>query len=812
MKKNLMVKGMHCASCAASIERELKSVDGVLLGNVNLATESLSLEYDESRVSLEEISARIAAIGFSIQEKREVLKLKIQGIHCASCVNTIEAALSATKGVVSVHLNLATEVARVEYEPNVLSRKEVLRIIKSQGYEGMILDEGSGLRKKEEEMARQKGQLLAAIAFMLPLLYIAMGPMAGLPLPGFLDHMKHPMAYALTQLFLLLPIVGIAWRFYTLGFFLLWKRRPNMDTLIALGTSSALLYSLWGVWQIYSHGHMAMDNLYFETAGMIITLILLGKYLENRAKLRTANNLRLLYEIAPKKAIRLLPEGEEEVLIEDISVGDRIQVRPGEKIPIDGIVLEGLTYVDESMLTGESMAVRKEPGTLVYAGTQNKEGALILEVQKDNEHTALAGIIRFIEEAQATKAPIAKLADVVSGYFVPAVILMASAAFLFWMIYRGDFPFALRIFISVLVIACPCALGLATPTAIMVATGKGAELGILIKGGEALEAAHKIQAVVFDKTGTITVGQPALTDLIPTGQAERGRLISLAASLEKASEHPLKEAFLAAAEGEGVSLYPQSGFQALPGKGITGRVDNREIAIGNQALLEELGIAWEKELPLFRELAEAGKTPIFIAADGQVAGVAGISDPIKESSKSAVSALEAAGIETYIITGDHEITAKAIAREVGIKTVYAQVQPTDKAGIIKEIQSKGLVTAMVGDGINDAPALVQSDVGIAIGSGTDIALDSAEIVLVRNDLMDIIDAIRLSKATIRNIKENLFWAFFYNVLGIPLAAGLVYLLGGPLLSPIFAALAMSFSSVSVVSNALRLKRFSPKRQ
>lgn len=811
MKKNLMVKGMHCASCAASIERELKSIDGVIQGNVNLATEKLALEFDEKRVSVEEISRRIAAIGFTLQEKREILRLKIQGIHCASCVNTIETALAGTKGVISVNLNLTTEVARVEYEPGVLGRKEILQVIRSQGYEATILEEGSGLNKKEEEVARQKIQLLIAIAFMLPLLYIAMGPMIGLPLPGFLDHMKHPLAYALTQLFLLLPIVGIAWRFYTLGFFLLWKRRPNMDTLIALGTSSALLYSLWGVWEILSQGHMSMDNLYFETAGMIITLILLGKYLENRAKLRTANNLRLLYEIAPKKAIRLLPEGDEEVLIEDIHVGDRIQVRPGEKIPIDGMVLQGLSYVDESMLTGESMPVKKETGSMVFAGTQNKDGALILEVQKDNEHTALAGIIRFIEDAQATKAPIAKMADVVSGYFVPAVILIASASFLFWMIYSGEFSFALKIFISVLVIACPCALGLATPTAIMVATGKGAESGILIKGGEALEAAHKIQAVVFDKTGTITIGKPALTDLIPTGNLDRTRLISLAASLERASEHPLKEAFLTAAETQGITLFSQEGFQAIPGRGITGKVENSDVAIGNQALLQELDISWEKELPLFQQLAEAGKTPIFIAVDGHIQGVAGISDPIKESSKSAVAALKASGIETFIITGDHEITAKAIAREVGIDSVYAQVQPTEKAGIIREIQNKGLVTAMVGDGINDAPALVQSDVGIAIGSGTDIALDSAEIVLVRNDLMDIINAIRLSKATIRNIRENLFWAFFYNVLGIPLAAGLVYLLGGPLLSPIFAAMAMSFSSVSVVGNALRLKRFMPKR-
>lgn len=808
MKKTLQVEGMHCATCAANIEKELATLKGVTSGNVNLTTEKLTIDYDETLISLKEIQEKIANIGFKIHEISETLKIKIEGMHCASCVNTIEKALLAAPGVLEANVNLTTEVSRIIFDPTLTTQSLLLGIIQDEGYRGILIDRVNNFEAKEKEINNQKNKLIIAAIFMIPLLYVAMGHMIGLPLPEILHPMHHPITFALIQFLLLLPIVAIAYPLYTLGFFLLFKRKPNMDSLIALGTSSAILYSLYTLYNTIVHGHSITDGLYLETAGMIITLILLGKYLENRAKLKTANNLKLLYEIAPKTAIRLKGQREEEVYIEDIGVGDLILVRPGGKIPIDGKVLTGLSYVDEAMLTGESMAVKKERESLVYAGTQNKEGTLTIEAIKDNQNTALAHIIRFIEDAQGTKAPIAKLADVVSGVFVPVVIGIATLFLIFWLIYSGDFQFSLKIFIAILVIACPCALGLATPTAIMVATGKGAELGILIKGGEALEAAHKITAVVLDKTGTLTIGKPRITDIRSLGDFDENTLLHLAASLENASEHPLKEAFLEELEQRNVTLLPYEEFKALPGLGIKGIVAGKAILLGNEKLMVEEGVllteAAEKNL---EELSKEGKTPILISLEGQLQAIIGISDPLKADSQEAIKALESMGIATYMLTGDNKKTAEVIAKKVGITKVYSNVLPTEKAGIVKEIQKLGKLVAMVGDGINDAPALVQSDVGIAIGSGTDIALDSADIVLVKNSLMDITTAIRLSKSTITNIKQNLFWAFFYNLLGIPLAAGLVYLMGGPLLNPIFAAMAMSLSSVSVVSNALRLRNF-----
>ena len=811
IKKTYNVEGMHCASCARNIEKELEGMNGVSKGLVNLANEKLVLEFDDKLVSEDKIADAIAAIGFKIQEQSTILKLKIEGMHCASCSSNIEKTLGGTEGVLDAVVNLTTETAKVTYNSKVIKASEIIKIIESLGFKAIVTDKGGNFDKKEKELKKQGIQLGVLIACMLPLLYIAMAPMItwlNLPMPYIIDHMHNLVNNALVQLALLIPIVVIARKMFVLGFKLLFKGKPNMDTLIAVGTSSAIIYSLYNLTIILTdpmHGNM--EGLYFETAGMIITLIFLGKYLENRAKLKTTNNLKKLYEVAPKTALKLVDGVETEVFIEDIEIGDVLLVKPGSKVPIDGKVVRGSTYIDESMLTGESMPVKKELDGEVYGGTQNKDGSLEIVVTKDSENTAIANIIRFIEDAQSTKAPIAKLADIVAGYFVPVVIGIATTAMILWLIFTGDFQFALRIFIAVLVIACPCALGLATPTAIMVATGKGAELGILIKGGEALEAAHKITGIVFDKTGTLTIGKPIVTDIVAGDSSDGLLALQLAASLEKASEHPLKDAFINRLEEDGLKLLEYEEFNAVPGHGIKGIVGGKSVLVGNKLLMTNNKIDlmnWEEKADL---LSQDGKTAVYVAIDGNVGAVIGIADTLKEESKEVLGKIKGLGIKTFMITGDNQKTAEVIGAKVGVEKIYAGVLPTGKAEIVKEIQAEGYIVAMVGDGINDAPALVQSDVGIAVGNGTDIAMDSADIVLVKDDLNDIVNAITLSKKTIVNIKQNLFWAFIYNIIGIPLAAGVIYIFGGPLLNPIFAAMAMSLSSVSVVTNALRLRRF-----
>lgn len=810
MKKTFKVEGMHCASCARNIEKELTGAPGVEQAVVNLTTEKLMLEYDEAKADLADLKHRVEAIGFKIEEQSRVVKLKIEGMHCASCSANIEKTLGGMKGIFDAQVNLTTEIARVTFDEKVISLGEIYKAVENIGFKASLVEKVGTLEGKEQEIQKQTIKLIIAVSFMLPLLYLAMAPMLGMPIPDFLSHMDHPLAYALTQLILLTPILIVGKDFFRTGLKLLLKRKPNMDSLIAVGTGSAIVYSLYTFSLILGGSHDAMDGLFFETAGMIITLIYLGKYLENRAKLKTADSLKRLYQIAPKTATRIRVEDglEEEVLIDDLLVGDLLIVRPGSKVPIDGTVETGDTHIDESMLTGESMPVRKEAGSPVFGGTLNKEGSIRFKVTKDSENTALANIIRFIEDAQATKAPIAKLADVVAGWFVPVVIGVAALALVSWLVAGADFQFALKIFISILVIACPCALGLATPTAIMVATGKGAELGILIKGGEALEQANRIDAVVFDKTGTLTVGRPRLTDLQLNEGFKDDQVLMLAASLENASEHPLKEAF----GGEGLKPLKCTEFRTLPGYGIEGKVEGALVLMGKEELLIGRGIDTTPLRDSAAALSGQGRTLVFIAADGRLAALAGIADPLKDEVPEVIAELAELGIETWLLTGDNRQTAEAIGAEAGITRIHANVLPTDKAGVIKEIQQGGKIVAMVGDGINDAPALVQSDVGIAVGGGTDIAMDSADIVLVRNDLRDILTAIRLSRKTLVNIKQNLFWAFFYNVIGIPLAAGIFYIFGGPLLNPIFAALAMSLSSVSVVSNALRLKTFKIKKK
>ncbi|MDR2421573.1 MAG: heavy metal translocating P-type ATPase [Oscillospiraceae bacterium] len=741
--------------------------------------------------------------------------LGIRGMTCAACAQRIERVVRKLPGIGRASVNLASEKLFVEYDAGELGLPAIKEAVRKIGYEAVekkaSADEDRARRRKELRTLRAK--LAVSAAFTLPLLYIAMAPMIGLPFPGVLSPMGYPLRYALTELLLTLPAIAAGWRFYYVGYRALWMRSPNMDSLIAVGTTAAVAFSVYNTWRIASGGMReamaAAESLYYETAGVIITLILLGKSLEAASKGRTGEAIKKLMGLAPKTAIIMRGSEETEIPIDDVGIGDIIVVKPGAKIPVDGTVVEGRTAIDESMLTGESMPAGKKPGDAVYAASLNTTGAIRFRAEKIGADTALAQIIKLVEDAQGSKAPIAKLADVVSGYFVPIVCLVAVLVGAAWYIGTRDAGFALTIFISVLVIACPCALGLATPTAIMVGTGKGAEHGILIKGGEALETAHKINAIVFDKTGTITEGKPRVTDILTAGGDSPGseELLLLAASAEAGSEHPLGQAVVAGARERGLELIRADGFDSVTGRGIEARVGGRDVLAGSRKLMEERGVplaAMEREAD---RLSGDGKTPMYVAVDGALAGIVAVADVVKPSSREAIGRLRKMGIEVAMLTGDNKSTAAAIARQVGIDRVLAEVLPQDKAGEVKKLQGEGRKVAMVGDGINDAPALAQADIGIAIGSGTDVAMESADIVLMRGDLRDVPTAINLSKRTIRNIKQNLFWAFGYNTVGIPIAAGALYLFGGPLLSPIFAAAAMSLSSVSVLTNALRLKSF-----
>lgn len=661
-----------------------------------------------------------------------------------------------------------------------------------------------------------KRRLIISLVFLLPLFYLSMGHMMGLPIPWFFQGEENALAFAFTQLLLCLPIALVNRHYFTGGFAALWHRSPNMDSLIGIGSAAALVYGVWAIYQIgfgLGHGdlhlvHEYSMDLYFESAGMILTLITVGKYLESRAKGKTSQAFTKLINLAPKTAVRLTDGVEQEIPLEMVQAGDILAVKPGQSIPTDGRVAEGLSAVDESAITGESIPVEKQPGDPVTGGSINQSGYLKIEATKVGGDTTLAQIIRLVEEASSSKAPISKLADRVSGVFVPIVISIAVLAIIVWLLVGEPFSFALSIGISVLVISCPCALGLATPTAIMVGTGKGAENGILIKSAEALEVAHSVGAVVLDKTGTITEGKPHVTDLVDVGRVPN--LLQLAASLEKNSEHPLAAAIVAEAQKQSLSLLPVEDFVSEPGKGIRGRIKGKIYLAGNQKIIEENGVDIRAlERPAAR-LAEEGKTPMFFAQDGQAIGIIAAADIIKPTSAQAVAEWKAMGIDVVMLTGDNERTAAAIQKQVGITRVVAQVMPQDKEKEVRAIQQSGKKVAMVGDGINDAPALTAADVGIAIGAGTDIAIESADIVLMKSDLMDAVTAIQLSKATLRNIKENLFWALFYNSLGIPLACGVFFFLLGWKLNPMFAAAAMSLSSVFVVSNALRLKFFRPK--
>lgn len=735
--------------------------------------------------------------------------LNIEGMTCASCSAAVERVTRKLDGVVTSEVNLTTNKAHIVYDPSKVKLADIKLKIEKAGFVPKDIDKedrGAELNEQQARLQKQKQRLIVTICFAIPLLYISMGHMipVTLPLPEFLHMHSHPLNFALAQLILTLIILWNGRKFYIVGFKTLFLGHPNMDSLVAIGTGSAFLYSLVMTLRIPSDPNSA-ENLYYESAAVVVTLIMLGKYLEARSKGKTSEAIKKLMELAPETAILLRGDQEVEVRVEEIVPGDILLVKPGNKIPLDGIVTEGASSVDESMLTGESIPVEKEEGDTVIGGSINFNGAFQMKVTHVGEDTTLSRIIQMMEDAQGKKAPISKLADTVAGYFVPTVIAIALVSALIWALLGHDAAFVLTIFVSVLVIACPCALGLATPTAIMVGTGLGANHGILIKSGEALETTHKIQVVVLDKTGTITEGRPKVVDVISYSM-EADELLRLAAGCERSSEHPLGAAIVEGAREKGLSLDAVEGFQSMTGKGIQAVLKGQYFYIGNRKMLDEIGIsagAYEKAAG---EAANRGQTPMFVVMNGELSGIICVADTIKPTSKEAIAKMQELGIRVVMLTGDNRLTADYIGKEVGVDQVIAEVLPGDKSAVVERFQKEGYAVMMVGDGINDAPALVQADIGAAIGSGSDIALESSDLVLMKSDLNDVYKAIKLSRATIRNIKQNLFWAFFYNTLGIPIAAGLLYALGGPLLNPIVGGLAMSFSSVSVVSNALRLKR------
>ncbi len=815
-QKILKIKGMSCASCAKAVENSVRKLNGVVSASVNLVSEKMDVKFDENVTGIANIIEMVKKAGYDIVEEpdkrfAEVL-VHVSGMACASCANTVEKSVKKLPGVKDAAVNLVSARAKVVYDPSVTGISEIKNVIEKSGFgvskveQGKVSENEAERAKKETASLRTK--LIVSAAFSIPLFYIAMGHMLGLPIPGVITPHMHPLNYALIQLALVIPVIITGRRFYTVGFGRLIRREPNMDSLVAIGTGAAFVYGIYAIIMILNGNGEYADNLYFESAGMIITLILLGRYLETLAKGRTSETIKKLMGLAPKTAT-IIKDGRELVVpIEEVKVGDIILVKPGEKIPVDGEVIDGRTSVDESILTGESIPVEKNIGSQVICASINQNGTIRFKATKVGEDTTLSQIVMLVEGAQSSKAPIARMADVISGYFVPVVIVIALLTGAAWYISGKSAAFSLTVFISVLVIACPCALGLATPTAIMVGTGKGAEYGVLIKSGEALETAHQINTVVFDKTGTITEGKPVVTDIISTGGLNETELLRLAASAEKGSEHPLGEAIVGKAVEINLDLFNSESFEAIPGQGIIARIQGKDVLLGNSKLMNDrnIDIQSREEPP---RLAAEGKTAMFIASEGRLEGIIAVADVIKPGSKKAVEQLRKMGIEPVMLTGDNIQTAQVIAKQAGISRINAEVLPGDKANEIKTLQKEGLKVAMVGDGINDAPALAQADIGIAIGSGTDVAMESADIVLMKSELTDVPVAIQLSKRTIRNIKQNLFWAFAYNVLGIPIAAGLLYLFGGPLLNPMIAAGAMSFSSISVVSNALRLKRFKP---
>jgi Cu+-exporting ATPase len=810
----LNIDGMTCSACVRNVEQTVKGHTGVDDAVVNFATEKLQVSYHPAEISLQDLIDAVREKGYDASlPKEEISKtFLVEGMTCAACVKRVEDAILNIEGVETAAVNLATEKVRVAYLPGSVTESDISHAVNKAGYALSRADDnellGTDEEKKAAELKGQYTRLIVSLSFAILLVSIAMAEMVGIPLPDFISPTHSPKTFAVTQLLFTLPIVVAGFHFYTNGFPSLFSGHPNMDSLIAIGTTSAIGYSAFNTVMIVMGRTDLVMNLYYETAGVIIALIKVGKYMELVSKGRTSGAIKELMGLQPKTAI-VVRSGKDSVIpIEEVVVGDELIAKPGEKIAVDGVVLEGHTSIDESMLTGESIPVDKTIGDMVTGASINQTGAIRYRAERVGRETALAQIIKLVEDAQGSKAPIARMADIISSYFVPVVIGIAILAGGAWLLSGAPLTFALKIFIAVLVIACPCSLGLATPTAIMVGTGRGASLGILIKGGEPLEIASRMATIVFDKTGTITEGKPKITDILSFGSLTENEILQLSGSAEKGSEHSLATAVVAENEKRNLPLLPVTDFKAMPGRGIQATIEGKRLMFGNVEFMTDIDIA-VNDLPEVEALSNEGKTAMYLAVDGTLAGIIAAADVVKPDSAKAIAKLHAMGIQTVMLTGDNQLTARAIARQVKIDEVVAQVLPGDKARQIERLQTNGGRVAMVGDGINDAPALAQADLGFAVGSGTDVALESADIVLMQNSLNGVVTAIELSRATLRNIKQNLFWAFAYNSAGIPLAAGLFYLFGGPTLNPMFAAAAMAMSSVSVVTNALRLRNFTP---
>ncbi len=778
MKKRitLSIKGMSCAACANRIEKNLRKAKGVIDANVNLATESANVEFDPTKINILGLKEVIEKAGYSVEHSE--VELDILGMSCAACANRIEKNIKKVEGVIDAYVNLASEKAKIKFLDSVVGVDGIVKVIRDTGYDAKIKEDFSS-EEKDKELLKKKRLFIISALLSLPLLF------------SMFFHLNPFIQLVFASIVQFYP--GL--QFYKGAFLSIKDKSANMDVLVAMGTTAAYTLS---VFNVFRGGH-----LYFETSAILITLILLGKYFETLAKSKTSSAIKKLMKLKPTKSKVLKENKEIEVDIDEVKVGDIVVVRPGEKIPLDGVVKEGESYVDESMITGESLPVSKKVGDEVIGATLNQTGFLKIEVTKTGKDTFLSQVIKIVEEAQASKAPIQRFADVVAGYFVPAVLVVGVITFLVWyfVLDPGNLSKAVLNFTSVLVIACPCALGLATPTSIMVGTGKGAELGILFKGGDHLEIFHKTNAMVFDKTGTLTKGEFQVTDVICKNGIDEKYLLKITASAEKMSEHPLGRAIVNKAIEEGIDLIEPNHFSVQKGLGIVSEIDGKKVLVGNEKLLKIKGITIPEDLKTQKHnLDEQGKTTFFVVENNDLLGLISVSDTLKDYAKETVNALKKMNISVYMLTGDNKVTAQAIAFNLGIENVFAEVLPDKKASKIKELKAKGMVVSMVGDGINDAPALASADIGIAIGSGTDVAVETADVILIKDDLRKIVGALKLSKATMRNIKQNLFWALIYNITGIPIAA-IGYL------TPIIAGAAMAFSSVSVVTNALRLKRW-----
>jgi Cu+-exporting ATPase len=817
-RKLARVTGMHCAACSARVERVVAALPGVKSASVNLAAESLDLSFDPAVLAPEAVQAAVQDAGYGLEFPPEEsrLDLRVTGMHCAACSARVERVLAALPGVKSASVNLAAETARVLYDPARTGPRAIREAIREAGYGAEPLAGTSDFeQRRQETVARVRAQGLALIPIFglsLPIFLLSMGHMASLPLPAFLDPERAPLAFALAQALLTAPVLWLGRGFYLSGIPALWRKAPNMDSLVSLGTGAAFLYSLWNTALVaQGQAHLAHD-LYYESSAVLIALISLGKFLEARAKLKTTDAVRTLLDLAPRTAT-LLKDGEQTAVpVDEVEPGDLLLVKPGERIPVDGRIVAGSSRIDESMLTGEPLPVARGEGEAVVGGTMNTTGALTLRAERVGQDTMLARIVRLVQEAQGSKAPIAGLADRVSYYFVPAVMAVAALTFLAWFVTGAGFDFSLRSFVAVMVIACPCAMGLAVPPSIMVGTGRGAQLGVLIKSGEALQKAGELQAVVFDKTGTLTRGRPELTDLalLPQAGIDESEALALAASAETLSEHPLAKALLESAKARGAALAQPEDFESVTGRGVRATVKGRKLLVGNRALLAESGVTdLDAADALAAGFSEQARTALYLAVDGRPAAVLAVADRLKDEAPAVVARLKALGLSVVMLTGDDEATARAVGPPAGVDPGVGRGRTPHNAPAKKKQHAPPRVTAMLGDGINDAPAMARADLGLAMGSGIDVAVESGDIVLMSGDLRGALTALSLSRATLRNIRQNLFWAFAFNTVGIPVAAGVLTLFGGPALSPMLAGTAMALSSVFVVSNALRLRFFRP---